>query len=146
MRHFKVMFSEVKYMRLRIYLESIVLVYTIQHFKVIFSEVKYIRLRIHLESTVLVYTMRHFKVIFSEVRYVRLRIYLKWSTTHSVSITPIPKYFPIGEWGARLANGEPESTISPLLPNRALRLANWGGAIGQWLVLANGWSQYRAFA
>jgi hypothetical protein len=42
-----------------------------------FSEVRYIRLRIYLESIVLVYIMRHFKVMFSEVRYVKLRIYLE---------------------------------------------------------------------
>jgi hypothetical protein len=52
-----VMFSEVKYIRLRIYLKSIVLVYTIRHFKVMFSEVKYVRLRIYLELIVLIYTM-----------------------------------------------------------------------------------------
>ena len=55
MRHFEVMFSKVRYIKLRIYLELIVLVYTMQYFKVMFSEVKYMKLKIYLESIVLIY-------------------------------------------------------------------------------------------
>ena len=36
MQHFKVMFSEVKYVKLKIYLELIVLVYTMQHYNAAF--------------------------------------------------------------------------------------------------------------